>query len=183
VVRHPLHPQAIGDRRATGRLTVIAMLRGAAIEARSKFLKRCLHFSAHYSIVEEKGFNPDIFRPSTAKSDGCMKDRFYEDARYPWSDVEPGIRRKIVGHTPNLLAAVVRFDKGAVGTPHGHADHEQIAYVLAGAFEVEVAGEKRVLRAGDAFIADKNVRHGVVALEPNSRLLDIFSPRRDDFIG
>ena len=112
-----------------------------------------------------------------------MKDRFYEDARYPWSDVEPGIRRKIVGHTPNLLAAVVRFDKGAVGTPHGHADHEQIAYVLAGAFEVEVGGEKRVLRAGDAFIVDRNVRHGVVALEPNSRLLDVFSPRRDDFIG
>jgi quercetin dioxygenase-like cupin family protein len=58
-----------------------------------------------------------------------------------------------------------------------------MAYVLAGAFEVEVGGEKHVLRAGDAFIADKNVRHSVVALEPDSRLLDIFSPRRDDFIG
>lgn len=111
-----------------------------------------------------------------------MENRFYEDARYPWSDVAPGIRRKIAGHTPNLLAAVVLFDKGAVGTPHGHEAHEQIAYVLAGAFEVEVAGEKRILRAGDAFIADKNVRHGVVALEPDSRLLDIFSPRRDEFI-
>jgi quercetin dioxygenase-like cupin family protein len=54
---------------------------------------------------------------------------------------------------------------------------------LAGSFAVEVDGEKHVLRAGDAFIADKNVRHGVVALEPDSRLLDIFSPRRDDFIG
>jgi quercetin dioxygenase-like cupin family protein len=111
-----------------------------------------------------------------------MEDRFYEDARHSWIDVEPGIHRKIVGHTPNLLAAVVRFAKGAVGTPHGHEAHEQIAYVLAGSFEVEVAGEKRVLRAGDAFIADKNVRHGVIALEPDSRLLDIFSPRRDDFI-
>lgn len=112
-----------------------------------------------------------------------MKDRFYEDARHPWSDVEPGIRRKIVGHTPNLLAAVVQFDQSAVGTPHDHEAHEQIAYVLAGSFAVEVDGEKRVLRAGDAFIVDKNVRHGVVALEPDSRLLDIFSPRRDDFIG
>jgi len=112
-----------------------------------------------------------------------MEDRFYEDARHSWIDVEPGIHRKIVGHTPNLLAAVVRFAKGAVGTPHGHEAHEQIAYVLAGSFEVEVAGEKRVLRAGDAFIADKNVRHGVIAREQDSRLLNFFSPRRDDFIG
>ena len=112
-----------------------------------------------------------------------MEDRFYEDARHPWIDVEPGIGRKIVGHTPNLLTAVVRFDQGAVGVAHDHAGYEQIAYVLAGAFEVEVAGEKRILRAGDAFVADRNVRHGVIALEPDSRLLDIFSPRRDDFIG
>ena len=111
-----------------------------------------------------------------------MKDYFYEDVQRSWIDIEPGIRRKIVGHTPNLLAAVVLFDKGAVGAAHGHAGHEQIAYVLAGAFEVEVEGEKRVLRAGDAFIADKNIRHGVVALEQDSRLLDVFSPRRDDFI-
>lgn len=112
-----------------------------------------------------------------------MGERFYEDARHPWIDVEPGIHRKIVGHTPNLLAAVVRFAKGAVGTPHDHEAHEQIAYVLAGSFEVEVGGEKCVLRAGDAFIADKHIRHGVVALEQDSRLLDIFSPRRDGFIG
>ena len=112
-----------------------------------------------------------------------MEDRFYEDVRHPWIDVEPGIRRKIVGHTPNLLAALVLFDQNAVGVAHSHAGHEQIAYVLAGAFEVEVAGEKRVLRTGDAFVADRNVSHGVVALEPDSRLLDIFSPRRDDFIG
>ena len=42
-----------------------------------------------------------------------MEEHFYEDARRPWIRVEPGIRRKIVGHTPNLLAAVVLFDKGA----------------------------------------------------------------------
>ncbi len=112
-----------------------------------------------------------------------MEQRFYEDARHPWIDVEPGIRRKVVGHTPNLLAAEVRFERGAVGAPHSHAAHEQIAYVLAGAFEAEVGGEKRTLRAGDTFVADQNVAHGVVALEPDSRLLDIFSPRRDDFIG
>lgn len=111
-----------------------------------------------------------------------MTNNFYEEAGASWTDVEPGICRKIIGHTPNLLAAEVRFAQGAIGTPHGHADHEQIAYVLAGSFAVTVAGEKRILRAGDAFIADKNIVHGVIALEPDSRLLDIFSPRRDEFL-
>lgn len=111
-----------------------------------------------------------------------MKSRFHEGARCPWADVEPGVRRKIVGHTPNLLVAAVSFEEGVIGAPHGHAGHEQIAYVLAGSFAVEVAGEKRILRAGDAFVAGKNVTHGVVALEPDSRLLDIFSPRRDEFL-
>lgn len=122
-----------------------------------------------------------VFQPSNGKK-GRMEEHFYEDARHPWVDVEPGIRRKIVGHTPNLLAVVVLFDQNAVGTVHGHEAHEQIAYVLAGSFEVDVEGEKRVLRAGDAFVAPKNARHGVEALEPDSRLLDVFSPRRDDLI-
>ncbi|WKB53812.1 cupin domain-containing protein [Eleftheria terrae] len=108
---------------------------------------------------------------------------YFIDKDTPWTPVEPGITRKIVGHTPELLAAVVKFEQGAIGSPHHHEVHDQIAYVLAGAFECEVNGEKRVLRAGDAFVAAKHVRHGVVALEPGSLLLDLFSPRRDDFVA
>lgn len=112
-----------------------------------------------------------------------MENRFHQDTPATWIEVEPGIHRKIVGHTPNLLAAVVSFAKGAIGTPHSHPDYEQITYVLAGSFAVEVAGEKRILQPGDGFVADKNIRHGVTALEQNSQLLDIFSPRRDEFIS
>jgi quercetin dioxygenase-like cupin family protein len=60
--------------------------------------------------------------------------------------------------------------------------HDQIAYVLAGAFEVEVNGHKRILKAGDAFVAPHDHIHGVIALEDNSTLLDQFSPRRDDYL-
>jgi quercetin dioxygenase-like cupin family protein len=100
----------------------------------------------------------------------------------PWTDLGDGIRRKIVGHTPELMSVLVQFDKGAVGTAHAHDGHDQIAYVIAGAFECEVGGVKRVLRTGDAFIAARHTRHGVVALEPASMLLDQFSPRRDDYL-
>jgi quercetin dioxygenase-like cupin family protein len=77
---------------------------------------------------------------------------------------------------------LVQFDKGAIGTPHAHDVHDQIAYVLAGSFECEVAGVKRVIRVGDAFVAAHGHLHGVVALEDGSTLLDQFSPRREDYL-
>jgi quercetin dioxygenase-like cupin family protein len=46
-----------------------------------------------------------------------------------------------------------------------------------------VAGQKRTLRVGDAFIVPHHHRHGVVALEAGSTLLDQFSPRRDDYLS
>ena len=100
----------------------------------------------------------------------------------PWTELGDGIRRRIVAHTPQLMSVLVQFDKGAVGTPHAHEVHDQIAYVLAGAFEAEVSGIRRVLRVGDAFVAPHGQMHGVVALEAGSTLLDQFSPPRDDYL-
>lgn len=107
---------------------------------------------------------------------------YFLDAETPWHELGDGIRRKIVGHTPGLMSVLVQFDKGAVGTPHAHDEYDQIAYVISGAFEADVAGVKRVLRPGDAFIAPRKNLHGVVALEANSTLLDQFTPRREDYL-
>lgn len=107
---------------------------------------------------------------------------FFDNAATPWTDLGDGIRRKIVGHTPELMSVLVQFDRGAIGTPHAHDAHDQIAYVVSGAFEAEIGGVKRVLRVGDAFIAPRLTMHGVVALEANSTLLDQFSPRREDYL-
>ncbi|WP_119157366.1 cupin domain-containing protein [Caldimonas tepidiphila] len=107
---------------------------------------------------------------------------FFYGAETPWTDLGGGIRRKVVGHTAELMAVLVRFDKGAVGEVHSHDVHDQIAYVVSGSFEAEIDGVKRVLRAGDAFIAPRHCRHGVVALEADSTLLDQFSPCREDYL-
>ncbi len=107
---------------------------------------------------------------------------FYEQDATPWTELGDGIRRKIVGHTPQLMSVLVQFDKGAIGTPHAHDVHDQIAFVISGSFEAEVAGHKKILRAGDAFIAPHHHTHGVVALENKSTLLDQFSPCRDDYL-
>lgn len=108
--------------------------------------------------------------------------QFFKQADTPWTDLGEGIRRKIVGHTPQVMSVLVQFDKGAIGTPHDHEVHDQIAFVISGSFEADVGGVKRVLRVGDAFIAPHGTLHGVVALEADSTLLDQFSPRRDDYL-
>lgn len=107
---------------------------------------------------------------------------FYDDAGTPWTELGDGIRRKIVGHTPQLMSVLVQFDRGAIGTPHAHDVHDQIAYVVSGSFEAQIDGVKKVLRVGDAFIAGHGSTHGVVALEAGSTLLDQFSPRREDYL-
>ena len=106
----------------------------------------------------------------------------YFDPATPWTDLGDGIRRKIVAHTPQLMSVLVQFDKGAIGTPHAHEVHDQIAFCLSGSFECEVAGVKKLIRAGEAFVAEHGQMHGVVALEADSTLLDQFSPRRDDYL-
>ena len=106
----------------------------------------------------------------------------YFDPATPWTELGEGIRRRIVAHSPQLMSVLVQFDQGAVGTPHAHAVHDQIAYCLSGSFEAEVAGVKRVLKPGDAFIARHGDLHGVVALEAGSTLLDQFSPPREDYL-
>ena len=85
------------------------------------------------------------FDPSTWQPDLTVRMAF-------WQAYDGRFGEVIVGHTPGLMSVLVQFDQGAVGTPHAHEAHDQIAYVLSGAFEAEINGEKKVLRAGDAFV-------------------------------
>jgi quercetin dioxygenase-like cupin family protein len=105
---------------------------------------------------------------------------FIDNADVAWQEMAPGIRRKIMSYDDRLMLVKVTFEKDAVGTLHQHP-HTQISHVESGVFEVEVAGEKKVLKAGDAFYIPPNVIHGAVCLEPGV-LIDVFSPMREDFI-
>ncbi len=111
-----------------------------------------------------------------------MKNTFFDNDAAPWEELGDGIRRKIIGYTDDLMAVYVQFDKGSVGTAHIHDIHDQIGFVANGSFEAEVDGKKKILKKGDAFIASKHLKHGAISLEDNIVLLDIFSPKRDDFL-
>lgn len=107
---------------------------------------------------------------------------FFMNDETPWEELGDGVRRKIMTWSDELMMVAVHFNKGAIGVAHQHDIHDQIAYVAAGSFEVEIEGAKRVLRTGDAYRAVKHQMHGVMALEQDSVLIDTFSPKRADFL-
>ena len=105
---------------------------------------------------------------------------FIKDEQLEWQPAGEGIRRKIMAYDPSLMLVKVDFEQGAVGAVHKHV-HVQLTHIESGMFEVEIAGVKKVLKAGDGFHIPSNVEHGVVCLEKGV-LIDVFSPMREDFI-
>ena len=112
-----------------------------------------------------------------------MNDAFYLADQHGWMPAGKGMRRKIVAHSPEMMVVAVEFEKGAVGTPHQHEIHTQISYVARGSFEAVVGDKKQVLKVGDAFVAKPFTDHGATSLEAGSVLIDVFNPRRNDFLS
>ena len=82
----------------------------------------------------------------------------------------------MVGKRLNL--SFISFEPGSVAPVHQHPE-EQIGTVLEGSLEFDLAGEKRVLRRGDAYIIPPHVPHGAAAGEQGCVTLDVFSPPRE----
>jgi quercetin dioxygenase-like cupin family protein len=97
-----------------------------------------------------------------------------------FNELGGGVKRKVLAAGGKLMAVEVHFDKDAVGSLHTHP-HEQISYVLSGRVSYEIEGEKQILSKGDSCYVAPNLSHGVIALEENTILLDVFTPLRDDF--
>jgi quercetin dioxygenase-like cupin family protein len=105
---------------------------------------------------------------------------YVRDEDVAWEQVGEGIKRKIMAYDDRVMMVKVDFEKGGIGAVHQH-HHTQITHVDSGVFEVEIDGEKQILKKGDVFFIPSNVWHGAVCLEAGV-LIDVFSPMREDFI-
>lgn len=105
---------------------------------------------------------------------------FIHASEMKWENAGEGVRRQILGYSPEIMMVRVDFDKGAIGPGHTHP-HCQVTYVESGRFEVESNGKKEELVAGDCFIVDPDVRHAVRAVDAGC-LIDVFTPLREDFL-
>jgi quercetin dioxygenase-like cupin family protein len=105
---------------------------------------------------------------------------FFESDNIEWTDLGGGLKRKIFGHDEKIMMVKIEFEKGAIGYEHSHP-HSQTTYVESGVFEVTIDGKTATLKTGDSFFVPSDLKHGVVNLEAGI-LIDVFSPRRDDFL-
>lgn len=108
-----------------------------------------------------------------------------EASFFKWDDQDPieilpGLRfQPILGD--RLMANFVSFEPNVIAPVHWH-DEEQMSIVLEGEFEFEIAGEKRLVRRGDAVIIPPNVPHGARTYDSTCLELDIFTPPRQGLL-
>ena len=104
--------------------------------------------------------------------------KFYDDTQN--TNLGGGVTRRILAHDSAMMAVEVSFEEGAVGTMHSHP-HVQISYVLDGEFLATIGDETRTIKKGDTYYTSPNLPHGVKCIKAG-KLLDIFSPEREDFL-
>lgn len=81
-------------------------------------------------------------------------------------------------HSEKMTVAHWEFEAGTDLPVHTHP-HEQIVNVIAGEFELEVAGERRILRPGIVVVIPPEVPHGGRSVTA-CRVIDCFDPVRED---
>ena len=75
-----------------------------------------------------------------------------------------------------LEVLIGEIERGKGATPHAHPGIEQVCYLLEGAAQVEVAGEKFELRPGEACFFPADVMHKFTVTSERARVMVIYAP-------
>ncbi len=102
----------------------------------------------------------------------------------PSTAFRPDAQRKFI-HGKQLMTVVIDFVNGPwtePDPPHHHV-HEQITYIAKGKIRLFCDGEPDVeLQAGDMFYIPSNRKHTIQLLSETARLVDTFTPLREDML-
>lgn len=105
----------------------------------------------------------------------------YEET--PAVRIREGAERRL-GYIDNLMIVVMDFRDGPQDQPdplHSHP-HEQVSYVAEGEILLLLDGEQTHLRAGDLYLVPSGRPHSIQLLTERVRLVDCFTPIREDFL-
>lgn len=98
----------------------------------------------------------------------------------PSIEIVPGITRRTVASGQTMYQMMAELKAGSVMPAHQHPQ-EQLVHILRGRMRLIVSGVPHELTTGDSFYLASNVPHGVETIE-ETRVLDTFSPPRDDYL-
>ena len=97
--------------------------------------------------------------------------------------VKEGVERRLA-YSSNLMMAVIDFQDGPKeqpDPPHSHP-HEQVSYVAEGEVIFFMDGQQIHLCPGDMFVVPSGKPHSIQLCTEHARLVDCFTPLRDDFL-
>jgi quercetin dioxygenase-like cupin family protein len=101
-----------------------------------------------------------------------------------WEDVREGVQRKVFSGE-GATVSLNRLQPGHEPRPHSHV-HEQIVYILEGRIDFHVGKDGVVhhLGPGGLLVLPPDIEHyGVVVGDVPVLNLDIFTPKRDEYLG
>ena len=105
---------------------------------------------------------------------------FFNTGAIPPRTLAPGVNLRITWGE-RIMTNLVELDPGAAVPAHTHL-HEQMGYVIEGSITMRIGDETRVLLPGDIYLAPSNVEHYVLAGDTPAKVVDIFSPPREDYL-
>ena len=94
-------------------------------------------------------------------------------------ELAPGVMARTFWGNKMLLS-IVDLEPGAVVPLHSHP-HEQAGTVINGRLQLTIAGETRWVESGATYIIPGGIEHKAVGGDEPTRVLDIFSPVREDY--
>lgn len=97
-----------------------------------------------------------------------------------WIEMVPGIRRRTLASSEQMMQMEVVLDAGSTLPVHSHPQ-EQITYVIRGHLRMTIAGVPHELAAGDVALMPGDTPHGVEVLE-DALVVDTFTPPRWDLL-
>lgn len=103
---------------------------------------------------------------------------FFDWNTHPEKEYIPGFVGRMI-HTEGCTIAYWQVKAGSVLPEHAHV-HEQITNVLEGTFEMTIAGELQLCKAGSVAVIPSEVIHSGVAIS-DCVILDVFQPARLDY--
>ena len=98
----------------------------------------------------------------------------------PIEHIGEGITRQMA-YGDALMICRLTFRPGTITTAHRHV-HEQMTIVEKGRVRFVIGEVEKVFGPGEILLFPSGFWHGATILDEEVVLLDIFSPRREDFL-
>ena len=111
-----------------------------------------------------------------------QKDEFFnlnDDSQGLFRELAPGLTTRIFAGEQAMIS-VVSFEPNAEGTLHSHPE-EQWGVMLEGDGLRTQGGEQIPVKAGDFWRTPGDVEHTLKAGPNGAKVLDVFSPPRDEY--